>query len=294
MGQAIETDVPYVLVTGWNEWVAQRQNSEALRGDKTFVYFVDTASMEFSRDAEMMRGGYFDHYYMQLIANVQRLKGSAPVIVQDARRKIDVAGDFAQWEDVIIAYTDPSGDCENRRSLGFGRTMYTDSTGRNDIVQAKVTSDTQNLYFYVKTAGEIQPDDGNSSWMQLFVNTDRNVATGWYGYDYIINYRAKDTSTTTVAKCNTTDGSYGFAVAGEVSYRLNGNKMMIAVPLTLLGIEDNQKVYIEFKWADAGEGIHFTQMEDFYLYGDVAPLGRLNWIYQNYIPDGEERAETAE
>ena len=25
-------------------------------------------------------------------------------------------------------------------------------------------------------------------------------------------------------------------------------------------------------------------MEDFYTYGDAAPVGRLNWIYQNYIP----------
>ena len=25
-------------------------------------------------------------------------------------------------------------------------------------------------------------------------------------------------------------------------------------------------------------------MEDFYIDGDVAPLGRLNWVYQNYIP----------
>ena len=53
----------------------------------------------------------------------------------------------------------------------------------------------------------------------------------------------------------------------------------------LLGIYFNEKIYFEFKWADADEGIKFKTLEDFYTYGDVAPLGRLNWIYQNYIPE---------
>ena len=29
-------------------------------------------------------------------------------------------------------------------------------------------------------------------------------------------------------------------------------------------------------------------MESFYEFGDAAPLGRLNWIYQNYIPGVSE------
>ena len=42
--------------------------------------------------------------------------------------------------------------------------------------------------------------DTESSWMQLFINTNRNGSNGWYGYDYIVNYSAKDEFTTTVAK----------------------------------------------------------------------------------------------
>ena len=49
--------------------------------------------------------------------------------------------------------------------------------------------------------------------------------------------------------------------------------------------ENYKEIYIEFKWADADQQTKFLTMEDFYLYGDVAPLGRLNWIYQNYIPE---------
>ena len=273
---AIESDAMYVLVTGWNEWVAQRQHAE-----NGAISFVDTASMEFSRDAEMMRGGYFDNYYMQLAYNVQRVKGTAPVIVQDARNPIDLQGSFDQWSNVIVNYTDARGDTADRDAIGFGQTHYTNTTGRNDIVSAKITADTKNVYFYVETAENITARDTESSWMQLYVNVDRET-TGWYGYDFIINHRAKDDHTTTVAKYNGTDGSYGFETLGEVSYRVEGNHMMISVPQEMLGIESFDKLNFEFKWADSDTV--YDEMEDFYCDGDAAPLGRLNYVFQNHIP----------
>ena len=277
--RALDVDVPYILITGWNEWVAQRQP-----GSNDKVVFIDTASTEFSRDLEMMRGGYFDNYYMQTIYNIQRLKGSAPIIVQDSRDPINVTGDFKQWDDVVITYHDGSGDIANRNGKGFGAQTYTDKSGRNDIVSAKVTNDTKNAYFYVETSGNIKKYDGNSSWMQLFVNTDGDQTNGWYGYDYIINYDVKGDYTTTVAKCTSTDGSYKFKNVATVTYKVEDNKMMIEVPLEALGFEDYRQVYLEFKWADADEGIKFDEMEDFYCFGDAAPMGRLNFIYQTYIP----------
>lgn len=284
---AIAANVPYVLVTGWNEWVAQRQNGQLHRGDASFVHFVDTASMEFSRDAEMMRGGYFDNYYMQLILNVQRLKGSAPVILQDARNKIDLAGGFDQWQKVIVSYTDPEGDAKNRAGKAFGNKVSSDSSGKNDIVEAKVTNDTENLYFYVRCAKDISEFDPDHSWMQLFVNTNNDPSDGWYGYDYLINATAKSENTTSVASCSSKDGFLETSEIGEVSYRIEGNEMMISVPLKMLGINNCEEIYIEFKWADSDAQAKYSAMEDFYLYGDVAPLGRLNWIYQNYIPDSK-------
>lgn len=283
--KAIESGVPYVLVTGWNEWVAQRQDGALHRNDASFVHFVDTASMEFSRDAEMMRGGYFDNYYMQLISNIQRLKGSAPVIIQDARRRIDLSGDFAQWDDVTVKYTDPKNDCKNRTSKCFGNTYYNDRTGNNDIVGARVINDTKYVYFYVETAKGISKPEQPSAWMQLFINTDGDAKNGWHGYDYIVNYSATGDNVTNIVKCGTdADGALKTEQVGEISYRFEDNKMMLAVPMQYFG-GDYEKIYFEFKWADADEGIQFGSLEDFYTYGDVAPLGRLNWIYQNYIPE---------
>ena len=281
--RAIDTDAMYILVTGWNEWVAQRQNPQTGRN----IYFVDTASMEFSRDSEMMRGGYFDNYYIQLAYNVQKAKGAAPVVVQDARNPIDVAGAFTQWDAVKFTYHDYKGDTVDRNATGFGRTKYTNDTGRNDIVASKVTADTKNLYFYVETAEAITAADNSSSWMKLYVDIDSDGNTGWYGYDYIINYETKGDNTTTVAKYNGADGKYGFANVGEVSYKVDGNKMMIAVPQELVGVKDAYKeLCFQFKWADSDTT--YDEMEDFYCDGDVAPLGRMNYVFQNYVPGMSE------
>ena len=74
--------------------------------------------------------------------------------------------------------------------------------------------------------------------------------------------------------------------------------MMIAVPLEMLGIEGYKEINVEFKIADSDTV--YDEMEDFYCDGDAAPLGRLNYIFQNYIPgvsqitypEGETQPET--
>ena len=276
--RALSKDVKYVLVTGWNEWVAQRQPS-----DNGKIRFVDTASLEFSRDIEMtITDYYFDNYYMQLIYNVQALKGAAPIVVQDARNPINVTGDFAQWDKVAVTYYDVEGDTVDRNGKAFGRQTMTNTTGRNDIVSAKVTQDTTYLYFYVQTADDICKPVANTSWMQLFLDVDGNVETGWYGYDYIINYNANENFTTGVAKYSGTEGKYGFTECGTVSYRVKDNQMMIAVPMEMIGVTYYNQICMQFKWADSDTLL--DEMADFYIDGDMAPLGRLNYVYQNYIP----------
>ncbi len=120
--------------------------------------------------------------------------------------------------------------------------------------------------------------------MQLFLNTDEDSQNGWYGYDFLVNSKVVNDKITEIAACSSDGGKLVTSKVGEVSYLVNGCEMMICVPLDLLGIDDYEKIYVEFKWADADRGTKFSTMEDFYCYGDVAPLGRLNWIYQNYIP----------
>ena len=250
---------------------------------------MDLASVEFSRDIEMMRGGYFDNYYVQLAYNIQKLKGTAPIILQDARNPINVTGDFSQWDAITLTYTDPVKDCLDRDYGGYGNQTYTDTTGNNDLTAFKITHDTQNVYFYAETRFDISKPVTNASWMQLLIDVDQNAETGWYGYDYIVNYAAKDEFTTTVAKYNGTDGAYSFEVIGEISYRAKGNQMMISVPLELLGVENCDYMNFNFKWVDSDSKI--TTMEQMYTEGDVAPLGRLNYVFNTVMPGTTPPAE---
>ncbi len=273
---AIESNVPYILVTGWNEWVAQRQNPGS--GDR--VVFVDNCDIEFSRDIEPMKGGYFDNYYMQLINNIRKYKGAAPTLVQNTRKPIDINGGFDQWDDILVTYTDPKGDTVNRNSQSFGSVRLTDDSGNNDIVYSKIVYDKKNIYFFVETANDISSPKANASWMQLYLNSDYDGGTGFYGFDYIVNQSASSDGKTTLAKIERNGDTYKIVSTEQISYRVRGNKMMISVPLKSVGISDYRDIMIAFKWVDSDTDV--KTMEQMYTEGDAAPIGRLCYTFQNH------------
>ena len=272
---AIASEVPYILVTGWNEWVAQRQEP---RNGK--VIFVDNCDIEYSRDIEPMRGGYFDNYYMQLINNIIKYKGSAPALVQDTRKPIDITGGFDQWDDILVTYTDPKGDTANRNSLGFGNQKIKSSTGNNDITASKIVYDKHNIYFYAETAASIKGPSEGTTWMQLFINSDYDGNTGFYGFDYIVNYSVTSSGVSTVAKIERDGDTYKVVSTQEITYKVSGNKIMISVPLEAIGIRNYRDIMIAFKWVDSKTEI--TAVEQMYTDGDAAPIGRLCYTFQNH------------
>lgn len=277
--RALDTTAPYVLVTGWNEWVAQRQDASSTGRNATEAVFIDTANIEYSRDIEPMRGGYFDNYYMQLTDNIRRYKGAAPALIHRSKKVIDIEGGFDQWDDVLVTYTDPSGDRGDRESPCFGNSTYTDKSGRNDIVNSKIIYDSHNIYFYADTKNDIVlPESGDSTFMQLFLNTDMDAKTGFYGFDYIVNYSVRDEKTTTLAKAASDGTKFDFEQTAELSYRIEGGRIMIKVPMEALGIKDPQHIKFAFKWADSKTAI--TTMEQMYTDGDCAPHGRLSYVFQ--------------
>ncbi len=272
---AISQDAPIVLVTGWNEWIAARFTASAPGIER--VLFVDTCSLEYSRDLEMTRGGYFDNYYMQLINNVRRYKGSAPTLIHTAKKRIDTTGSFTQWNDVTAIYRDGLGETTARYNLGYGMRTLTNSTGRNDLNNGKIIHDTEYLYFYIDTQSTISTYNTDSSWMQLYIDVDSNANTGWYGYDYIANYDAKTDRITSLAQSQS-DTSYSYTEVCELNYKVVGNMLMLKVPLASLGITDADNIDIQFKWADSTTSI--TSMEQMYTDGDTMPHGRPNYEYK--------------
>lgn len=59
-------------------------------------------------------------------------------------------------------------------------------------------------------------------------------------------------------------------------YEVRGDVMRISVPRTAIGL-DHDDFTLWFKVADSREA--YAKIEDFYDKGDVAPLGRLNFVY---------------
>lgn len=262
---ALKVSPPFLLFYDWNEWVAQR----FLSPDKKKVWFVDEFSNEYSKDTEPMKGGFGDNYYYQLTDYVRRYKGvrSLPPVHS---APITLSGGFAQWQKVSPEFRDTLGDPVHRDFEGWNKSVhYANQSGRNDIVAAKVSYDKQNIYFYVRTQKNLTPRT-DKDWMLLYLNTDGNYKTGWLGYDYVVNRKAGDTTTTLEKNVG---GKYQWLSAAQVKYRAAGYALIIAVPRRLLG--PTLPAAIDFKWADncyaKGDWTDFT------LNGDAAPNDRFNY-----------------
>lgn len=154
--RALKEDPQFIFITGWNEWFAGRFG-EGFMGLKTPVNFVDAYDQENSRDIEPMKGGYGDLYYCQMANYVRRFKGVREPPAASDPKTIDL-DDFTSWEDVRPEYRDDIGDPARRDHPGYNNVdRYVNTTGRNDLVAAKVARDEQHVYFYARPAADHLP-----------------------------------------------------------------------------------------------------------------------------------------
>jgi hypothetical protein len=129
----------------------------------------------------------------------------------------------------------------------------------------KVARDKQDVFFLAETAGPIiQGDD--ETWMRLYINQDRDHTTGWMGYDIRIN-KGKELQKFASGKWET---------ISQVNVKTEANKLMYSFPLALISGQ-NSALNFEFKWSD---NMQQEDPMDWYLNGDVAPGGRLNFVYK--------------
>jgi hypothetical protein len=177
-------------------------------------------------------------------------------------------------------YRDTIGDTAHRNWRGWGqggttaRGHYTNTTGRNDITTAKVTCDQRNVYLYVKTRGPITPHT-DLNWMLLLIDSDQNPATGWHGYDYVVNTQVLSPTVTTLRRIS--DGKLT-----RIPYRVHGSEMEIAIPRSRIGQTSQSRIAFDFHWID---NIPFgADISRFALDGDSAPNGRFNYRFVKPLP----------
>lgn len=282
--EALRVHPPVVMVTQFNEWIAQRFviNDKSQFGDVRpgataaigETYFVDVYSPEFSRDLEpSAHPSVRDNYYLQLVSNVRKYRGVANIPVPTRSLTISLWDDFSQWDEETVEFRDDKAD-----------TFYTSADVQspetldrrtNDIVRAKVTKNADTYFFYVETMEDITPFDTSERWMRLLLNTDCNYSTGWNGYDFMVG---KDAATGRYSLLKNAGGEYRWTAVDEVAFRVEGNRMHIAVPRDLLGHAGAEKDF-DFKWAD-NTSDNNPDILSFISDGDVAPNGRFNYRYK--------------
>ncbi|MBO4421946.1 MAG: hypothetical protein J5879_00790 [Clostridia bacterium] len=274
MERAADVDPYVVLITEWNEWAAGRWNTN---GHPTIAntyiswsesYYVDCFNPEFSRDIEPMKGGFGDNYYYQLAAFMRSFKGSRAAPAASGQHGIKLDGGLAQWADVWPEYRDTTGDTLHRDSLGNGGLVsYKNETGRNDITSAKVSRADGSTYFLAVCADKLTAPEGKN-WMNLFVNTDCDSKTGWYGYDIIVN---RDNGSIEKFKNNTWETES----VGKGEIYIGENYTVIKLDDKICGLGAD----FDFKWADnsteTGEIMQFLDL------GDAAPNARFNYAYRS-------------
>lgn len=149
--RAYEADPDIVLVTGWNEWIMGRWQGFAERP----IRFVDCANYEYSRDIEMMRGGYGDAYLEQLKAWVRRYKRLEDETPETPAGRVRRFRCFAD-------------DGMPRDAPGYG-TNYVNRTQRNVPEWIEVSHDAERVRFVVKTRGPIDTSDRRGDFMRLLI-----------------------------------------------------------------------------------------------------------------------------
>ena len=276
--EALKSDPQFLYINDWNEWTAGKyqppegQTFKFMRRDSPF-FFVDQYNSEFNRCIHPMKGGYTDNYYMQMGQNIRRYKGARPIPELRGVLEITIDGDFADWDAVAVEYRDTIGDTFHRDYPGYGGLHYKDDSGRNDIITCKVAVGAEHIYFYAETNEPLTPHTGKH-WMLLLIDADQNHDTGWFGYDYLVNYRIIDENTTTLMRHAPDAGGTPWTEAAQLPYRHAGKTLELAIPRQQLGLKGDTMTF-DFKWADnpadLKDPISLT------LHGDTAPNRRFNY-----------------
>ena len=267
--RALEIDPDLIFITGWNEWIMGRFDVWQNQPNA----FPDQFDQEHSRDIEPMRGGHGDNYYYQMAANIRRFKGlDNEAEKARSKSKIAIGEGFDDWRDVSV-YEAIKGNTMHRDSKGWGNLHYVNTSGRNDIVQAKVAHDAKNIYFYVACAEPITSAT-EKAWMRLFIDSDCDKQSGWEGYDYVLNR----TMPSQQAVVEHSDVEWKWQIVGGAEFYVEGCEMEIAIPRKVLQLDRKGGFELEFKWVDNSQ--QDGDIYDFYLNGDAAPLGRFNYLYR--------------
>lgn len=277
---ALDADPEFVFAGQWNEWTAIR--NETYNGYKNA--FVDTYDYAKSRDAEPNDGPLKDDYYVMLADFMRKYKGVRKTPILSGAKTIDISASPSQWDGVGPEFLNASAgfsrdsygymkDIENREKWHY----VTDVN--NYIILSKTTFDNDNVYFMAKCDKALQRGEG---FMHLYINTDRNYATGWEGYDISVNAAGDG------AIAEYINGSQSWKISEKTEISINGEYLQLSVPRKFF---PEGKIDFEFKWTDSVEPN--GNIMKIYSEGSAAQIGRFNYVAtendENFLSESERK-----
>ena len=237
---AARQDVPLAFVCQWNEWI---------------VPFLTTKTNDLYSMPHWIK--LMDEYNMEYSRDIEPMKDG----YRDAYyfQLMDFVRRFKGMVDPTVAtvgdtvvYIEPTGDCRPRNHPGYDACgVYRNETGRNEFARLGVSCDGTNLLFAAET---VEPLAGvrDERWMTLFVRVPGLPSDGM-GYTHCLTPQAS-----------------------AVRCRIGSRRVVYEVPARTLGLDPTQAFTLEFKWSDNRQA---DDVMDFYVNGDAAPRGRLNWTF---------------
>ena len=109
--------------------------------------------------------------------------------------------------------------------------------------------------------------------MNILLEVDGAKGSAWENYQYVIN-RTVAGNTAYIERLQS-DGKSAIEAAGELF--VSGKVLTVKVPRAAVGLGGQKRFTVNFKVAD-----HVTKYDDimdYYVNGDSAPIGRLNYTF---------------
>ncbi|MCL2751453.1 MAG: hypothetical protein FWE62_01715 [Firmicutes bacterium] len=270
-----KNNIDRILITGWNEWVVQKQYNYHVDAGPNRSGFVDSFGVEFGRDIEMMKGGYGDNYFLQNMTQVRKFKYGASAPAANGVKSVSF-NSAAAFDSVT--YYDFTGAVNRNFVDAAGTSNYVDNSMRNDIASVSVAHDAEYLYVQVKTDGNISAySGGDRLWMNVLLGVANSAKRSWEGYNFVLNrYPAAGNKTSLEAF---KDGENNTYLIDLVDYYLQGDTINFRVKLASLDIQGAFELNVKA----ADNVIGQWDIMNYYLRGDSAPVGRLSYHYKGAL-----------
>lgn len=294
--RAIEADPDIISIGGWNEWIAYKQP-----WDGEYM-LCDAVNIEFSRDIEPMKGGYQDAYYIQMIQNIRRYKGSAFLGMKTEKKgrgtndfrdrektkstgvtlaadgfaeqeqTIRLSGKLAQWDKVNYRIINIGSDDIGRDNYGISQTVHYKQDAPQHILQeVRITHDRQYVYFYIRCNRTMQVEHTHRQ-LQLLIGTGEPGSRVWECYDYRIG-RAYDDSFATIDRIGK---DFSHMEIGKASYTLQDSILLLRIPRDAIALDTHDVFYFKV----ASEVNEPSDLMSYYTSGSCMPMGRLSYLYR--------------